>query len=118
MAKASDYHKEGFNCAEAIIKAIAERKEIDIPVSLGSGLGSGMTVGSICGAVSGAAIAIGFIKGRNDIDEPNEARRYVRDFMNKIADKYGSYDCVQLKRKGVSCEEIIDFADEYLDEIK
>lgn len=29
-------------------------------------------------------------------------------------EKYGTFDCIELKKKGVSCNEIIDYAHEVL----
>ncbi len=64
MPKPSNYHKQGLNCAESMIKSFNEEHNENIPVSLGSGMGSGMRVGSICGAVNAAAMIIGYLKGR------------------------------------------------------
>ena len=30
--------------------------------------------------------------------------------MNKIKEKYGTFECLELKKKGVSCNEIIEYA--------
>ena len=64
--KVSDYHKQGYNCAEAMIKAYNEEHGTNIPVSLGSGMGSGFTSGSLCGAISAATMIIGYLKGREE----------------------------------------------------
>lgn len=117
MTKPSVYHKEGYNCAEAIIKSYNEEHNTDIPVALGSGMGVGMTVGSICGAVNAAAMVVGYIKGRESKDEKNEARNYSRELMTRIRDKYNTEICAVLKNNKVSCGEIIDFSYEALNEI-
>lgn len=109
MKRPSEYHKEGYTCAEAILKSYNEEFNVDIPVSLGSGMGTGLTVGSICGAVNGAVLAIGFIKGRNSNEEKNEARIYSRELLNRIREKYNSEICLDLKKNKISCAEIIDF---------
>ena len=115
MDKSVNFHKQGYNCGEAIIKAVNESKGIDIPVSIGSALGGGMCVGSVCGAVAAGTMSIGFLKGRRDASEVNQARQCTRNFMNDIEEKYGTYICIELKEKGVSCDEIIAYVENYLE---
>ncbi|MGL5642619.1 MAG: C-GCAxxG-C-C family (seleno)protein [Paraclostridium sp.] len=117
MTKPSVYHSEGYTCAEAIIKSYNEEHNTDIPVSLGSGMGVGMTVGSLCGAVNAAAMVIGYIKGREDNSEINQARNYSKVLMNKVRERYNSEICADLKRNKIGCAEIIDFSYDALNEI-
>ncbi|MGL5314411.1 MAG: C-GCAxxG-C-C family (seleno)protein [Peptostreptococcaceae bacterium] len=117
MTKPSVYHKEGYTCAEALIKSYNEEHNTDIPVALGSGMGVGMTVGSICGAVNAAAMVVGYIKGRESNSETNVARNYSRELMTKVRDRYNTEICADLKRNKVSCAEIIDFSYDALNEI-
>lgn len=116
MSKAVEFHKKGFNCAESIIKTFNEEKNANIPVSIASPFGSGMSVGATCGAISGALMALGFVKGRETSDTQNESRKNARVFMTKLKEKYGTFECVELKRKGVSCDEIIAYAYDILTE--
>lgn len=109
MTKPSVYHKQGLNCAESMIKSFNEEHNENIPVSLGSGMGSGMRVGSICGAVNAAAMIIGYLKGRENHDEKNEAAQYTKELMNIVREKYNSEICLDLKRSKISCAEIEDF---------
>lgn len=62
MTNPSIYHKQGYNCAEAILKSYNEEFNTSIPIAIGSGMGTGLSVDSICGAVNAAAIVLGFIK--------------------------------------------------------
>ena len=117
MIKPSKYYSQGYTCSEAIIKAYNEEHKTDIPVGLGSGMGVGLTVGSICGAVNAAAMVLSYIKGREDSTEPNEARKYSKELMRRVREKYDSELCSNLKRNKVSCGEIIDFSYEALNEI-
>ncbi|MDU1540191.1 MAG: C-GCAxxG-C-C family (seleno)protein [Paeniclostridium sordellii] len=117
MTKPSLYHQQGYNCAESIIKSYNEEHDTDIPVALGSGMGTGMTVGSLCGAVNAAILILGYLKGREDNSESNDARQYSRELMNKVREKYNSEICRDLKKNKVSCSEIIDFAYDALNEI-
>ena len=113
MTKPSVYHSQGYNCAEALIKSYNEEHNTDIPVSLGSAMGTGMTVGSLCGAVNAAAMIVGYIKGRENNGQTNEAR----ELMSRVREKFNSEICADLKRNKVSCAEIIDFSYEALKEV-
>lgn len=117
MTKPSVYHKEGYTCAESIIKSYNEEHNTDIPVALGSGMGVGLTVGSICGAVNAAAMVVGYIKGRESNSEANEARSYARELMTTVRNRYNTEICADLKRNKISCSEIIDFSYDALNEI-
>ncbi|NMM64988.1 oxidoreductase [Clostridium sp. P21] len=117
MIKPSEYHKQGFTCGEAMIKAYNEEHNTDIPVSLGSGMGTGFTVGSVCGAVGAAAVIIGSLKGRENSDEPNDARKYAKELMQGIREKYGTEICKDLKKNGISCADIIEYTYESLNKV-
>ncbi|MCC9295119.1 C-GCAxxG-C-C family (seleno)protein [Clostridium sp. MT-14] len=116
MKRVLELHKEGYNCAESIVKAINEEKETNIPVSVASPFGSGMTVGSTCGAVTGALMALGSIRGRKTSKESNETRKITKEVINKVKEKYGTFECSELKKKGISCDEIIEYAYDILRE--
>ena len=117
MTKPSMYHNQGYTCAESLIKSYNEEHDTDIPISIGSGMGVGMTVGSICGAVNAAVVIIGYLKGRNNKLEQNEARKYSRELMNKVRVRFDSEICSVLKRNKVGCDDIIDFTYDVLNEI-
>ncbi|MBC2581724.1 C-GCAxxG-C-C family (seleno)protein [Clostridium sp. DJ247] len=117
MTKPSEYHKQGFTCGEAIIKSYNEQHNTNIPISLGSSMGAGFTIGSFCGAVGAAAIIIGSLKGRENSDEVNDARKYTKQLMEAVKEKYGTEICRDLKKNGVSCAEIIEYTYESLNKI-
>ena len=116
MDKVLEFHKEGYNCAESIIKAVNEDKKLDIPVSIASPFGGGMVVGSTCGAVTGALMALGALKGRSTSEEKNNSRVVTKEIINKVKEKYGTIECIQLKKQGVTCSEIIKFSYDTLKE--
>lgn len=109
MANVLEYHKQGYNCAESVLKAFNEENGLNIPVSIASPFGAGMTVGSTCGAVTGALMVLGALKGREEVTAKNESRKCTKEIMNKVKEKYGTFECLQLKKKGVSCNEIIEY---------
>lgn len=116
MNKAVEFHKEGYNCAESILKAVNDEKGLNIPVAVASPFGSGMTVGTTCGAITGTLMAIGAMKGRESSSETNETRKLTKEIMDKVREKYGTFQCIELKKNGVSCDEIIEYAYNVLNE--
>lgn len=109
-----NYSFGGLNCAETIIKVFNERNNTNIPVSLGSGLGSGLTTGSVCGAINAGALIIGYLYGRSDISEKNEARAIVNRYMKLFFEEYKSEICIVLKKEKISCKSIVNRAYENL----
>eukprot|EP00828_Plagiopyla_frontata_P034519 TRINITY_DN4493_c0_g1_i8.p5 TRINITY_DN4493_c0_g1~~TRINITY_DN4493_c0_g1_i8.p5 ORF type:complete len:263 (+),score=54.28 TRINITY_DN4493_c0_g1_i8:734-1522(+) len=116
MKRVLEFHKEGYNCAEAILKAFNEDTGLDIPIAIASPFGTGMTVGSTCGAVTGTLMAVGALKGRNTNEEKNNSRALTREIITKVKEKYGTIECIELKKKGVTCDEIIEYSYSILSE--
>ncbi len=117
MTRPSIYHSQGYTCAEALIKSYNEEHNTDIPISIGSGMGVGMNVGSVCGAVNAAVVIIGYLNGRNSNLDENIARKYSRELLNRVRNKYSSEICVSLKKNKVTCEEIINFTYDALNDM-
>ena len=116
MKKVLEFREQGYNCAESIVKTFNEENNLNIPVQIASPFGTGMAVGSTCGAIAGALIALGAIKGREEAKDANESRKYTENIVNKIREKYGTFECIELKKKGISCSEIIEYTYEVLNE--
>ncbi|NRT76917.1 MULTISPECIES: C-GCAxxG-C-C family protein [Clostridium] len=116
MKKVIEFHKEGYNCAESILKAFNEDTGSEIPIAIASPFGGGMTIGSTCGAITGTLMAIGALKGRNSNEEKNNSRVLTREIINKVKEKYGTLECIELKKKGITCDEIIEYAYNILNE--
>ncbi len=87
-----------------------KEKNLNIPVSIASPFGGGMTVGSTCGAITGALMVLGAIKGRHECKNKNQSLALTKEVMAKVKEKYGTFDCRELKKKGISCDEMIEFA--------
>ncbi|WP_297595882.1 C-GCAxxG-C-C family (seleno)protein [uncultured Cetobacterium sp.] len=117
MSKKTNYIKGTFNCAETIIDAFNKNNDAHIPVAIGSGMGTGLTVGSVCGAVNAAVMIIGFTKGRECYSDENQAKELTSKLLKSIKDEYGSEICIDLKKTGVSCNDIIEFSYIKLEEI-
>lgn len=110
MTDVLEFHKQGYNCAEAIIKAINEEKGLNLPVSMASPFGGGMAVGSTCGAIAGALMAVGAMHGRENSAEKNNSGKIARVILNDLSNKYGTLNCRELKQNSVSCAEIIEYS--------
>lgn len=116
MKKVIEFHKEGYNCAESILKAFNEDTGSEIPIAIASPFGGGMTIGSTCGAITGTLMAVGALRGRNSSEEKNNSRVLTKEIINKVKEKYGTLECIELKKKGVTCDEIIEYAYNILNE--
>jgi C_GCAxxG_C_C family probable redox protein len=118
MKKALDYFGNGYNCAESVIKATNEKKNTDIPIEIASSMGQGMAVGSVCGTICAGVSSIGILKGGQGVEQKKEARLHTKELMNKIEQEYGSVICKELKGNKVSCKELINYVDKYIDSIE
>jgi C_GCAxxG_C_C family probable redox protein len=116
MKKVIEFHREGYNCAESILKAFNEDTGSEIPIAIASPFGGGMTIGNTCGAITGTLMAVGALKGRNSSEEKNNSRVLTREIINKVKEKYGTLECIELKKKGITCDEIIEYAYNILNE--
>ncbi len=70
--RAIHYFNSGYNCAESVLKAVAETAGTDIehPERLATAFGGGIArQGYICGCLSGAAMAVGLLAGRTAPDD-------------------------------------------------
>lgn len=99
-ARGRELFENGFFCAEAVCKAIAERQGMDnalIP-GIATGFCGGMArSGGPCGAVTGAVLALGLVHGR---DDPAQSVRQtydgVREMMAAFEQRFGSTNCTAL----------------------
>lgn len=120
-AQAAAYHKQGFNCAQAVACSLAPALGFDtdsafrILEGFGAGMG-GMT--ETCGAVSGAVMALSQVEstGRDQIGSKAKTYRLSRELSARFASTNGSTVCRELKGIGTeagalrSCPGCIDDA--------
>ncbi len=99
---AEKYFIEGYNCAQAVALAFADRLDIGkdqllkVASSFGGGLGR---MREVCGAVSGMAIVAGALNGYSDpCDRAKKTEHYalIQDLVARFRDKNGSYICREL----------------------
>ena len=100
-------HGEGLNCAQCVLCACGKYTGLDkeTSVSVAAGFGGGVRCGEICGAVSGAVMAIGASRKENTAC----VAALTKQCTGAFREKYGNLRCLDLKRAGVSCDELIAF---------
>lgn len=97
--RAFDYFQSGFNCAEAISKAIVEaysnETHTDIPkAATGFGGGIGGSKSETCGALTGGIIAVGCLFGRKQPkDDKKTAYEIGAEFRQNFIESFGSSTC-------------------------
>ena len=104
-------HGKGYNCAQCVLASCGEYTGLDdnTALSVSAGFGGGVRCGEICGAVSGAVMAIGCAKS-------NDAAANVAGLTKQTAaafrERFGAVRCLDLKRAGVPCDDLIAFGAE------
>lgn len=100
--KAAELFGKGYNCAQSVAGAFAEKAGIPLEtmLKLASSFGGGMA-GSrgVCGAVSGMLIALGAMNGYSDPGAKEEKQAHYalcRKAMDEFAEKNGSCICIEL----------------------
>lgn len=100
-AEAAARHFDGgHNCAEAVLRALADDLGRPECVRLATGFGGGMGGdGDVCGALSGAIMAIGLLLGRDEPgDDEAKARCYdvVHELRRRFREACGATECREL----------------------
>ena len=114
-------HGEGFNCAQCVLCACSKYTGLDRETALAvsCGFGGGVRCGEICGTVSSSVMAIGAATPNAGTDR--EAKMKVAELTKKIIaayrEKYGAVRCLDLKKAGVPCDELIAFGAEMAEKI-
>lgn len=73
---AEDNFRNGFFCCEALMSAIRDNFELDVPkevIAMSSGMAVGIgKSGCVCGALNGGVLAIGMLFGRTEQKGPQD----------------------------------------------
>ncbi len=124
VQKAIDNHKKGYNCAQAVLCAFADKTDLTeeqlFKISEAFGGGMGGTKG-VCGAVTAMVMLAGIEKsaGINALPETNKLESYAfaSELMQKFEDKNTTLMCSILKGENVrSCDGCIEDAVKILEE--
>ena len=97
------FHDRGFNCAQSVACAFADKTGLDentlFRVTEGLGLGMGCMAGT-CGAISAACVLSGLKCSTGHTDRPDSkavSYKSARACMEAFQDKNGSVTCRELK---------------------
>ena len=95
--KAKEYFKSGYNCAQAVIAAFADKTGLDEETAkkISAGFGGGIgRLREVCGTFSGAVMALGLIRS----DKVDKATLYaeIPDLSEKFRQDNGSIICRDL----------------------
>nr|WP_326127355.1 C-GCAxxG-C-C family protein [uncultured Oscillibacter sp.] len=110
-ALAYEYHKKGYNCAQAVAAAFADLTDWtpeQLFAAAGSfGGGFGGSHEEACGAVSGALLVLGILfpfTGEGDLEAKRRIYSLAKDFRGRFSDIFGFTRCGELlkARPGVS----------------
>lgn len=102
VAKAKENFLNGYNCAQAIFCAFADKTGLTREQSLktASSFGAGMGgMRATCGAVTGMFMAYGAIFGYvepNDFSGKTEQYKKIRELAKKFESEYGTLCCAEL----------------------
>ena len=90
--------REGYNCAEAIVRTFRDGMKADISdeaLRMASGFGGGLGhAGCMCGALSGAVMVLGMLQGRvNKEQSRGPIYASAQEFHGVFKDKFGATCC-------------------------
>ena len=98
--RGEELFQQGFCCAESVLQALAESREIrsELIPKIATGLCGGVgRTGGLCGAVSGGVLGINLVAGRSQASQSPEANhRLVRAFLGQFEAKFGTTLCERL----------------------
>lgn len=95
-------HRDGFNCAQAVLAGFAEELGMDLALArrIATPFGGGLSMGGdLCGAVSGGLMVIGLRYGRAALEDlAAKERSYAlgRRFVAEFTTRFGSATCRDL----------------------
>ncbi len=109
MQRSKELFESGYFCAEGVLLAIAESREVssELIPRIATGFCSGLArAGGLCGAVSGAILALGMAAGRDSADESIEAiYELVQEVLVGFESRFGSTTCLGLTGCNLATDE-------------
>lgn len=95
---AGQYFKEGYNCAESVVRAFRDYYKLDISdeaLKMASGFGGGLGhAGCMCGALSGATMVLGMLQGRANKEQSREPiYGSAQEFHEIFTGEFGAACC-------------------------
>lgn len=120
--EAKKYHEAGFNCAQSVFAANISSFDIDEKTALAvsGGFGGGLRYGEECGCISGGIMAVGLASPYIEAADMSMRRKIgtlAHDFNAAFEEKFGCVRCSELKAKGCSCNELVEYAAELAEKI-
>ena len=119
---AIENHKKGYNCAQAVLCAFADKTEYSENqlFMLSEAFGGGMGIKGVCGAVSAMVLLAGIknSKGIDALPETNKLKSYAlaSELIKAFEEKNKSYICEAIKGGNLrSCDGCIEDAVEILE---
>lgn len=100
--RAKQYFNSGYNCAESVLKAVAETVDTGIndPQRFATAFGGGMArQGYTCGCLTGAAMAMGLLAGRtapDDLAGKERAYQATERLFQRFKAEAGALDCREI----------------------
>jgi C_GCAxxG_C_C family probable redox protein len=108
---AEDYFRRGYNCAEALSRAVAKKADVkcefvpNFATPLGAGIGG---KGSVCACLTGGALGIGLLYGRADAEDTEKkmvAYEKAKLLYDKFVEKFGATNCKDICGADLSTQE-------------
>ena len=101
LERAVELRAESYNCAQAVIAAVANDVGITEEAAFGfaGGFGGGLRLGEVCGAATGAVMAIGLRYGQiypNDTAAKGQCGLVTGQFMQEFQRRLGAVCCRDL----------------------
>ena len=127
LEKAFELHNKGYNCAQAVLCAFADKTGIDEVTlyKISEGLGAGMgNRKKTCGALTGAVALCGLVSSSGGVDNSTKSGTYKT--TAKIVDEFendcGAFICSEIKGSDTgtptaSCDDCIKAAVEAAEKI-
>ena len=102
--RAKELFDSGWYCAESVLKAIAERLDINsefIP-GMATGFCGGMSrCNGPCGALTGGVMAIGMVHGRRSEKDDQRCYIFSSKLIQRFVNEFGSMNCTEIIGKNL-----------------